>query len=177
MPFLPKRGIGRPGLGVERHHLVSRCDVDNARLAAVGPIRESATRELPRCGFAALAFVQAVHPQHFTCGGVESHYRATRPAGAVENAAHHERRGLQVELRPGTQGVGFESPGDFQLGKVVFVDLVEGRVPGVAQIPAVGAPFTVRRPCPSRPSLLGNDRDGSHRDDGGYQHLEHGGIS
>src|SRR5439155_1362755 len=59
---VPEPGYRRAGLGVHSDHLIARCDINDPLLPAVGPVRETAARELPWRRFAAFAFVDAVHP-------------------------------------------------------------------------------------------------------------------
>ena len=59
------------GLRVERDHLVAGRDVDDALFLAVAPVGEAAARQQARRGFTALAFVDAVHPQHLAGRRVE----------------------------------------------------------------------------------------------------------
>ena len=67
------------------------------------------------------------------------------PAVEYSTPLDHQRRRLEVELRPRAERVGLEPPGDFELVEVVRVDLIERRVARVAEIAAVGPPLAVRR--------------------------------
>jgi hypothetical protein len=51
------------GFCVERDEAVARRDVENPFFAAVGPVRQAASRELPWGCRAAITLVLAVHPQ------------------------------------------------------------------------------------------------------------------
>ena len=79
---LAEAGDRDAGLGVERDQLIARRHVDDARFRAVGPVREPAARELARRRFAALAFVLAVHPEHFA-GAASSATTARRVPAVV----------------------------------------------------------------------------------------------
>ena len=53
---------GNTRRSVERQHLITGRDVDDARLTAFAPVGQPASGQPPRCGSAALAFVLAMHP-------------------------------------------------------------------------------------------------------------------
>src|ERR1041384_8445463 len=57
------------GPGVELDHSVSGCEVDDALVVSIRPIREAAAGEAARRNFGALAFVFAMRPQLFSRGG------------------------------------------------------------------------------------------------------------
>ena len=122
---LAERGDRRAGLRVERLHAVARRDVDDPRRPSVRPVREAAARELTRRFLAALALVFAVHPLHLAGRGIERDDRAARAGGRVDPSADHQRRRLEVELRPRSEVVGLEPPGHFEFVEVVLVDLIE----------------------------------------------------
>ena len=139
-----ERGDALAGLRVEGDHLIAGRDVDDSRRAAIGPIREAAARQLTRCFLTALALVDAVHPLHLTRRGVERHNCAARARGCVEHAADHQRRRLEVELRPRAEVVGLEAPCHFERAEVRRADLIERRIASARQGRAVGPPLAVR---------------------------------
>ena len=85
--------------------------------------------------------ILAVHPLHLAGGGVERDDRATRAGGGVDPSADHQRRALEVELRPRSKVVGLEPPGNLEVVEVVLVDLIERLVARAREIGAVGAPL------------------------------------
>ena len=132
---------------------------------------------MPRRGLAALAFVLAVHPQHLAGRGVERHDGAARAGGRVEDAVDHQRRGLEVELRPRTERVGLEAPGHLQLVEVVAVDLVERPVAAAGEIAAVGRPFAVSLARLSEDAVVHRRQQGDereHRDGKRTESAQHG---
>ena len=131
------------GPGVEGDQPVARRDVENARLTAIGPVREPAPRQLARGGRPSRAFVLAVHPQQLARRGVERDDGPSRSGRRVHQAARHQRRALELEFGPRTQIVGLEPPGDFELREVRRVDLRKRRVVSVAEIGPVGGPLPV----------------------------------
>src|SRR6185369_6016225 len=68
-----------------------------------------------------------------------------RTGGAVEDAVHHQRRGLVVELGTRAERLGLESPGHLELAEVAGVDLIERRVARVSQIAAIRPPLAAGR--------------------------------
>ena len=64
------------GVGVERNHAIARRHIKNALVTAIGtlPPRQTTASALTRTSSAAFAFVFAVHPFHFTGGGIECHH-------------------------------------------------------------------------------------------------------
>ena len=145
------------GLRIQRNHPIAGRDVQDAFLAAVGPVRQPAAGELARRRLGAFAFHFAVHPLELAGRRIQRHDRAPRAAGGIQHAFHHQRRGLKLEFRQRTEMIGLESPGDFELVEVIGVDLIERRVARAPQIAAVGSPLAVgrtrlaaqagRRPC------------------------------
>ena len=145
MPSLPNVGMGRPGLRVERDQLIARRDQEKPRVAlAVGPVGEPAILR-PRGAIAALAFVEAVHPERLAGGRVDGDDVAPRAGGEVQHAADHQRRDFPVVVGRRAEVVRLPPPDDLELLDVLRVDLVERRVLGVARIAAVVAPFALRR--------------------------------
>jgi hypothetical protein len=69
------------GFCVECDEAVARRHVENPFFAAVGPVREAATRELPGRSRAALTFALAVHPQQLAGGRVECDDGPPRASG------------------------------------------------------------------------------------------------
>ena len=141
MPAVPNPGTRDPGLRVECDEPVPGRDVEDALFGAVGPIREPTAGELPRGGRTARSLVLAVHPQLLAGGGVERDDGSPRAAGRVEHALDHERRRLQVELRPRPEVVHLEAPRDLERAEVGGGDLIEWSVPGVAKVAAIGRPL------------------------------------
>ena len=125
----------------ERYELIPGRDVQDAPFGAVAPVGKAAARVPARRGLTPRALVLAVHPDHLTRSGVEGDHGAARARGRVGNAPHHQRRRLKRVLRPGTQKVRFQPPGDLELLEVRGVDLVERRVAGGRKIGAVASPL------------------------------------
>ena len=142
---LAEGGDADAGFRIQRDHLISGSDVDDAFRAAVGPIRQAAAGKLARRNSAALALVFAMHPEKLSSGRVERHDGSPRSGGRIEHALDHQRRAFEVGFGARTEIVGLEAPGDFQFVEIPRVDLVERGVPGVAQIAAIGGPFAVFR--------------------------------
>ena len=67
-----------------------------------------------------------------------SRLRADR---GVEHAVDHQRRRLEIEVRPDAEDIGLEPPGDLQLAEVLGVDLIVRHIASASQIAAVGAPL------------------------------------
>src|SRR5439155_5951663 len=105
----------RAGVRVERDETIARRDVDDAVVAAaVGPVRESAARELPRRDAGAFALTQAVRPHQLAGLAVERDDRSPRAAGRVQHAVDSDRRLFELVLRTRSERVGLESPRDFE---------------------------------------------------------------
>ena len=134
------------GPGVERDQAIAGRDVENPLVLAVGPVGQAASGELTRRRLGALALALAVHPHQLAGRRVECHDRAARPGRRIHDALDHQRRRLELVLRPWSEALGLEAPGDFQLAEVVGVDLIERRVARVAEVGAVGRPLAVLRP-------------------------------
>ena len=128
---------------IERDHLIPGRDVDNARAlaAAARPVRQAASRQLARRRLAALALVLAVHPEHLAGRCVERDGGAPCAGGGVDDAVHHQRRPLVVELGPRAERVGLEAPRDLELVEVLRGDLIERRVARARKVAAIGGPF------------------------------------
>ena len=144
------------GLRIERNHPVSRCHVDDARLATAGPVGEPTPGLPARCVRAALAFVLSIHPQELAIGRVECDDGATRARGGIEHTVHDERRGLQHVFRTWAEVVGLETPRDIEFAEVRGVDLIERRVSRVGEVSAVRGPAAVGRQ--RRSGLSGSGR-------------------
>jgi hypothetical protein len=84
-----------------------------------------------------------VRPYELACGRIDRDDRTTSADGRIQHAAHHQRRALQILLRPRTEVLGLESPRDLERVEIVRVDLVERGVPRVGEIAAVGRPLAV----------------------------------
>ena len=143
---VPEPGYRHAGLGVHSDHLIARCDINDPLLPAVGPVRQTAARELPWRRFAAFAFVDTVHPPQLPGGGIEREDRAPCAAPRVEHAVYHERRRLVVEFGARAQVVGLEPPGHLQFAEVAGIDLVERRVTSASEISSVSPPLAVFGP-------------------------------
>ena len=151
------------GLGVERDELVADGDEEDAFVAAsVRPVRDAASRQRPRRRRGALVFVDAVHPQQLAGGGVDGDGVAPRSGGRIEHAVDHERRRLQIEVRPGAEDVGLEAPRDLQLAEVGGIDLIERRVARASEVASIGAPLAVGR-ARLRPDVRRSDQDRDER--------------
>ena len=127
-----RRGHAR--LGIERDETIAGRHVQDALLAAVGPVGETAARQLARRRRAARAFLLAVHPELLAgCrgrarrrrGGCRPSRRGRRWPSAASPSYWYSGRGprLSVLNRQATSS----------LLKFVGVDLIERRVPGVAR--------------------------------------------
>ena len=131
------------GLGIQADEPVTRRDVKDAFFLAVGPIRESAPRELPRSRRAARAFMFSVHPQQFAGRGVERDRRPPRSRGGIQHAVDHQRRSFQLELGTIADALGLEVPRDLELVEVRRVDLIQRPVPRPGKIRAMRRPLGV----------------------------------
>ena len=130
--------------GIELHKAIPRRDVDHPLVAfAVGPVRHTTARQLPRRDRGALAFAQAVRPDQLAGFRVERDDRSPRAGGRVEHAFDHQRRALQLEFGKRPEAVGLEAPRNFQRVEVGRVDLVERRIPGGLQVGSVRPPLAV----------------------------------
>ena len=89
MPLLPKPRGRKAGLGVERDQLIAERDGENPLVALIiGPVSDAAIVEAHGV-IAALAFVQAIHPQRFARGAVHGDRVAAHSGGEIENAVDH----------------------------------------------------------------------------------------
>src|SRR5262249_47603223 len=116
------------GLCVEGNQMITRRDMEDALLAAVGPEGHAAARR--RTDWRLLSahpFVEAEHPQRFARGAVDGHYVAPRARGGVQNPSNHQRRDLIVVVRPRPEVLRLPAPGDPEVLDVVLVDLIERR--------------------------------------------------
>ena len=137
---MPNDRNHRAGLRVQLDELVAGRHVDDAVVAlAVGPVRHAAARELPRRDRRALAFAQAVRPDHLAGLAVERDDRSARAAGRIEHALDRERRPFELVFGPRTEVVGLEAPRDLELVEVRRVDLIERRIPGAPSCPRCSA--------------------------------------
>ena len=124
-PARAEAGDPRPGAGVERHEAEADRHVEDARLFAVGPVRQPAPGQAARRRRGPLPLVLAVHPEQLAGRGVERDHGPARPGGGVDDAAGHHRGAFELELGRGAEVVGPEAPGDLELPEVRGVDLVE----------------------------------------------------
>ena len=123
---LPECRNRRAGFCVQRDQSIARRHVDHTVVAfAVGPVRQTAARQLARRFHGALPFELGMHPQQLAGVGLRCEHRSPRPAGRVEDAFDDERRAFELELGTRAEIVGLESPGHFQLVEVVGGDLIE----------------------------------------------------
>ena len=156
---LAERGNPHACPGVERDQLEARRDVEDPFVAvagsAVGPVRHATAGELTRCGRATCAFGLAVDPAELAGGGVDRHHGAPGAGRGVDDTTDHERRPLELELRPGAEVVRFDPPGDLEVVEVRRRDLGEWRVMVVAIAAVVRRPLAVRR---ARWRALGRQR-------------------
>ena len=143
---LAEAGHGMPGLGVQSDQPVAGRDVQDSLFLAIGPIGQAMAGKLPRRICAALAFVLAVHPEHFARGRIQSDHGAAR-SRRWYRALPCTISGVAFELifRPRAERFRLEAPGDFEFVEIVRVDLVERRVARAAEVAAVGGPFPVFR--------------------------------
>src|SRR5439155_339641 len=88
--------------------ITDRVEDDAVVALAVGPVRESAARELARRDLCAQPLVRPVDPFQLAGPGVERNDRSPRAARRIENAADHDRRPFELVLRPRTEVVGLE---------------------------------------------------------------------
>ena len=63
---------------------------------------------------AALAFVQAVHPERLAGGGIDRDHVAARAGREVEDAADHQRRHFPVEVGTLAEVLRLPSPAIFR---------------------------------------------------------------
>src|SRR4029079_12768987 len=120
----------------------TRRDINDSLLPAIGPISEAEAGQLSRCSFSAFVFVQAVFPEQFAAGRIESHYCATRSGSRVEDTIGHQWCRLEIEFSARSKIVRFEAPRHFQLAEVVAVDLIESSVSRAPEIRTIRAPFS-----------------------------------
>src|SRR6185369_1815542 len=114
-------------------------------VVSLGPVREAPSRQLPRRVRPACAFTFGMDPELFAGARIERKDGAAGAAGRIEDTVDDERRRFEKELGTRTEVVGPEAPGDFQGLEIRRVDLIERRVPGAAEIAAVGRPLSMRR--------------------------------
>ncbi len=132
-----------PSLRVEHDEPKPERHVQNPLVVPVGPVGQPPTRQPAGSRLAAGALALTVHPQELTGFRVQCHHGSPRATGRVEHAVRNERSAFQLELGPAAEVVGLKTPRDLEVVEVGGVDLVEWRVPGVAQVPAVGGPCAV----------------------------------
>ena len=133
------------GPGVEGDHEIRGREENDSLLRSVGPVGDAAPRGLPRRGLSALAFVEAVDPESLPGRGVDGDRAPAGARGGVEDPSYHDGRGAEVVVGAGAEVSRLPAPGDLELSGVRLVDLIEGRVAGAAEIPAVIVPLALRR--------------------------------
>ena len=155
--------------GIERDHAVSGCDIEDSLIGAVGtrPVRYPAACGAPRRRIPARPFVLAVHPQHFACSRIEGNRGAACAGSRVEHSVHIKRRCRIEVIRRGAKEVGLKTPGDSEIPEVVFVDLIEWRVPMAREVSAIRGPVgacrgdgsRVSAPLTAAPAALGKCKE------------------
>ena len=160
--LLAEGGHRVSGRGVQRDQVISPGDVDDPRVVLpVRPVRHAPARAGPhRRDVAALAFVEAVHPQRLAGGPVDGRDVAPLAGRGVEHPADHQRRRLVVEVDAGAEVVRPPPPRDLEVGDVVAVDLIEGRVLGAPRIRAVVPPLAVAGALLRRGNAARGEQDG-----------------
>ncbi len=145
MPLFPKPGSGKPGLRIERDQLIAERNGENPLVVAiVGPISDAAIVEAHGV-IAAVAFIEAIHPQRFARGAIHGHGVAAHSGGEIENAIHSERRHFIIRIRARAEILRLPGPGHLQLADVVAIDLIERRILGALRVAAIIAPLAIRR--------------------------------
>src|SRR5207302_7522643 len=119
--------------------------IEDSLLPSVGPIRQSAARELARGGAAAFSFMLTMGPEQFAGGRVQGDHGAARSSRRVQNAVHHQRRSFKLVLGPVTEIVGLDAPGDFEITKISRVDLVQRTIASARKIGGVRRPLGDRK--------------------------------
>ena len=92
-------GDRRPGLRVQRDQAIARRHVENALLAAVGPVGEAAARQLPRRGGAARALPARCASTTARRCRIERDDGAPAAGGGVEHAVGHQRRAFVLDTQ------------------------------------------------------------------------------
>ena len=139
----PETRNARAALGVQRQQTVAGGDVVDSLVLPIGPIAHAPPGKLSRRGRGAGALPLRMHPHQLAGGRVESHHAPPRAPRGVDHPAHHQRRALQLELRPVAEGVGLEPPSHLQLGEIGRVDLVQRAVAAAGQVGGVGGPLHI----------------------------------
>src|SRR5436190_13068010 len=160
-----ERRNARAGPRVERDEAVSRRDVEDAFVPAIGPVGDASARQLARRRGRTRALVLAVGPPQLARDRVERDDGAARAGGRVDDSVDFERRAFELELRTRTEAVGLEAPRDFERVEIRRVDLRKPRVVLMLQVSRVRAPFDVRG-IAGGPLRAGSDRRGEDDDDG-----------
>ncbi len=107
--------------------------------------RHAAARELAWRDTGPAAFSQAVRPHQLTSFSVERDDGSPGPAGCIEDAVDGQWRSFQLVLRPWSEDVRLEAPGNFEILEVRRVDLVERRILRAANVRGVMRPIALRR--------------------------------
>ena len=121
-----------PILRIQRDQPIAGRHMRMQLLAAIGPIRQAASRQPARSIVAAFAFIFRMHPLDFAGDCVERHHIAARPDDGIDHALGHQRRRFQVVLRPRSEVRSAETPGHLQRVEIRGVDLVQRRISRVA---------------------------------------------
>ncbi len=156
-------GLGLAGLGIERYQLeAGRHDHNPLVALPVGPIGHAAVH-LARRLVEARALVGTPRPQRFTGCGTRRHHRAPRAGREVQDAVHHQRRGLGGHGFAGRPAVVVELPGPrhLQVLDVVAIDQVQRGIGRAAFLRPVGAPLVAGRAALSAPGH--RPRQGQHQ--------------
>ena len=126
-PWSPKEFDRLAGTGVEFHQPVAGGIEQDALIAiAVRPVGDAAARQLARRDGGADPFIHGIDPFQLAGLGIQRHHVAPRAGRRVDGAVDLQRGAFQLVFRTGTELVGLEMPGDFQLVEVGSVDLCLG---------------------------------------------------
>src|SRR2546430_8809543 len=117
-------GKAEAGLRLQADEPESGRHIEDSLLPSVGPIRQSAARELARGGAAALAFMLAMGPEQLSGGWIQRDHGAARSSRRVQDAVHHQRCSFKLVLGPVAEIIRLDAPGDFEIAKIGRVDLV-----------------------------------------------------
>src|SRR5690606_23490064 len=74
-------GVRSTGAGIQGYHLITWCDIENATLVAVAPVRQPSARQLSGRRLTSLSFVEAIDPKMFTCCSIQCYDRAPGAGG------------------------------------------------------------------------------------------------
>src|SRR5262249_22941263 len=114
-----ERTDGSAGLRIERNEPVSGGHVQDTLVAsAVGPVSDTASRQLSWRDSCTLALAKTVSPYQLAGLAIESNHRTSCAARCIQDALHHQRGPFQFVFRKWSKTVGLETPGNFQLVKI-----------------------------------------------------------